>query len=169
MFDLASVIVIPANQVMQMYVLWRPDFEIQPYQVFITSAIICVWGGLTVIFLNRFLPAFQTLALILLTIGGLATIITLAASADSYASNSEVWGNFEVNNLSGWAPGVAFLTGTLNGAFTMCVGPRHRPRVHADGNFAEARPMPSPTWPKNCQIREKTYQRACSHRWVLAP
>lgn len=36
-----------------------------------------------------------------------------------HASNSAVWGDFSQNNAVGWNNGVTFLTGVLNGAFTI--------------------------------------------------
>lgn len=45
------------------------------------------------------------------------TIIVVAAMPKVHASNASVWTDFV--NSTGWSNGVAFLTGVLNGAFTI--------------------------------------------------
>ena len=47
------------------------------------------------------------------------TIIVVAAMPKVHAPNSAVWGDFSQNNAAGWNNGVTFLTGVLNGAFTI--------------------------------------------------
>ena len=57
------------------------------------------------------------MAHLVVLVGGVVTIIVLAAMPKQHASNSFVWTAW--NNQTGWGNGVAFLTGVLNGAFTI--------------------------------------------------
>jgi amino acid transporter len=59
----------------------------------------------------------QRFGLFIVLVGGLVTIIVLAAMPKQHASNSFVWTAWD--NQTGWSSGVAFLTGVLNGAFTI--------------------------------------------------
>jgi amino acid transporter len=68
-------------------------------------------------FFNRLIPKLQNLGLFLVLGGGIITIIVVAAMPKTHASNSFVWKDW--NNQTGWKSGVAFLTGVLNGAFTI--------------------------------------------------
>ncbi|TDZ46018.1 Choline transport protein [Colletotrichum trifolii] len=52
-------------------------------------------------------------------VGGVVTIIVLAAMPARHASNHFVWASFNENNATGWPSEVAFLLGVLNGAFTI--------------------------------------------------
>ncbi|KAF7358311.1 putative choline transport protein [Mycena venus] len=115
-FGLAAIVVIPANVVVQMYVVFHPDFVVQLWHIFLVFVLINWFCCLTVIFFNRFMPMLQRLGLFILAVGGLATIIVLAA-AKSHASASFVFIDWE--NATGWSGGVAFLTGMLNGAFAI--------------------------------------------------
>lgn len=69
------------------------------------------------------------------------TVIVLAAMPDAHASHSFVWTDFTVNNITGWGNGVAFLTGVLNGAFTIGT-------VDAITHLAEEFPNPRVDLPK---------------------
>jgi len=71
--------------------------------------------------------------------GGLVTIIVLAAVPDKHASSSFVWKDWV--NITGWGNGVAFLTGVLNGAFTIGT-------VDAITHLAEELPEPERDLPK---------------------
>jgi choline transport protein len=117
LFDLASIVYIMSELVVQMYAIYHPNYSIQPWHIFITLTMItwiCI--GVT-IFFNRFLPIIEQFGLFVVLVGGLATIIVLAAMPKQHASHSFVWTNW--NNQTGWSSGVAFLTGVLNGAFTI--------------------------------------------------
>lgn len=59
----------------------------------------------------------NNVGLFLITIGGLITIIVVAAMPKKHASTAFVWTSWD--NQTGWSSGVAFLTGVLNGAFTI--------------------------------------------------
>ncbi|KAJ7830322.1 choline transport protein [Mycena olivaceomarginata] len=115
-FDLAAIVTIPANVAVQMYVVFHPDFVVQPWHVFLAFVLINWFCCLTVIFFNRFMPALQKCGLFMIVVGGLVTIIVLAA-AKSHASASFVFTDWQ--NATGWSGGVAFLTGMLNGAFAI--------------------------------------------------
>jgi len=116
-FDLASVNQILANVTVQMYAVFHPDLVITPWMVYIAYLIITWAGCAFVIFCNRLIPAVQKAGLFLVIIGGLVTIIVVAAMPKQHASSSFVWTDW--NNQTGWTSGVAFLTGVLNGAFTI--------------------------------------------------
>lgn len=116
-FDLASIVSIPANVVVQMYAIFHPDLAIEAWHVFV-AFIIITWSCCAfVIFGNRFLPFLNKCGLFLIIVGGLVTIIVVAAMPKTHASTSFVWS--EWNNQAGWPNGVTFLTGVLNGAFTI--------------------------------------------------
>jgi choline transport protein len=117
LFDLASIVYIMSELVVQMYAIYHPSYTIQPWHIFVTLTLItwiCI--GVT-IFFNRFLPIIQQFGLFVVLVGGLVTIIVLAAMPKQHASHSFVWTNWD--NKTGWSSGVAFLTGVLNGAFTI--------------------------------------------------
>lgn len=116
-FDLASIITIPANVCVQFYVVFHPDFVVQPWHSYVAFVCITWICCATCIFGNRFIPYLQSPGLFLIVIGGLVTIIVVAAMPSQHASNAFVWKNFQ--NFTGWNNGVAFLTGVLNGAFTI--------------------------------------------------
>ncbi|KAJ7487145.1 choline transport protein [Mycena latifolia] len=115
-FGLTAIVTIPANIVVQMYVVFHPEFVVQSWHVFLAFLLINWCCCLTVIFFNRFLPALQKCGLFVIVVGGLVTIIVLAASK-SHASAAFVFTDWE--NTTGWSGGVAFLTGMLNGAFAI--------------------------------------------------
>ncbi|MCJ1303258.1 hypothetical protein MMC08_006066 [Hypocenomyce scalaris] len=116
-FDLASIVSIPANVAVQMYATFHPDLVIQAWHVFIAFVLITWSCCAFVIFGNRFLPFLNKCGLFLIIVGGLVTIIVVAAMPKTHASNSFVWSDW--NNQAGWGNGVTFLTGVLNGAFTI--------------------------------------------------
>ncbi|KAK3675002.1 hypothetical protein LTR78_004935 [Recurvomyces mirabilis] len=118
-FDVAAIVTIPANVSVQMYAVFHPDFTPQPWHTFVSFVLITWLCTAFVIFGNRLLPKIQHVGLFLVIVGGLVTIIVCAAMPKQHASSQEVWGNFDENNLTGWSSGVAFLTGVLNGAFTI--------------------------------------------------
>jgi choline transport protein len=116
-FDLASIASIPANVAVQMYAVFHPDLVIQPWHVYVAYLIITWSCCALVVFGNRFLPMLNNVGLFLITIGGLITIIVVAAMPKKHASTAFVWTSWD--NQTGWSSGVAFLTGVLNGAFTI--------------------------------------------------
>jgi choline transport protein len=118
-FDLASIVSIPSNVVVQMYAIFHPDLVIQPWHVYIAYVIITWSCCFLVIFGNRLLPALNNIGLFLILAGGLVTIIVCAAMPKQHADSSFVWASFDENNVTGWSGGIAFLTGVLNGAFTV--------------------------------------------------
>ena len=140
-FDLASIISIPANVAVQMYAVFHPDLAIQPWHIYIAFILITWLCCVTVIFGNRFLPILNDIGLFLILVGGLVSIIVVAAMPKVHATNSAVWGDFSQNNVAGWSDGVTFLTGVLNGAFTIGT-------PDAVTHMAEELPNPSRDMPK---------------------
>ncbi|MCJ1392781.1 hypothetical protein MMC18_005652 [Xylographa bjoerkii] len=116
-FDLASIVSIPANVVVQMYAVFHPDLVIQPYMVYIAFLLITWSCCALVIFGNRLLPLLNQFGLFLVIGGGIITVIVVAALPKTHATNTFVWSSW--NNQVGWGDGVTFLTGVLNGAFTI--------------------------------------------------
>ena len=119
MFDLASIVSIPSNVVVQMYAVFHPDFVVQPWHVYVAFVIITWACCAMVIFGNRLLPLLNNIGLFLVIVGGLVTVIVVAAMPKQHAPSDFVWGHFDDNNGTGWPGGVAFLAGVLNGAFTI--------------------------------------------------
>lgn len=138
-FDLASIAYIPANVLIQMYAVFHPDFIIEAWHTYV--AFICVvWLCCGIcIFGNRFIPYLQHVGLFLVLAGGLITIIVVAAMPKTHSSSDFVWKEWQ--NGSGWGNGVAFLTGVLNGAFTIGT-------PDAITHMAEELPNPSRDMPK---------------------
>lgn len=100
-----------------MYAVFHPDFVIQEWHPYIAFVIITWLCTAFVIFGNRLIPYLQHIGLFLIIGGGLVTIIVVTAMPKRHASNAFVWKDFQ--NMTGWSNGVAFLSGVLNGAFTI--------------------------------------------------
>ncbi|KAF2235931.1 putative choline transport protein [Viridothelium virens] len=116
-FDLASITYIVAELVVQMYVVYHPDLMIQAWHLYIAYVLIIWLAVVATVFANRFLPYLQHFGLFMVIVGGMITIIVVAAMPKQHASHSFVWTDW--TNVTGWGSGVAFLTGVLNGAFTI--------------------------------------------------
>ncbi|MCJ1306889.1 hypothetical protein MMC25_000533 [Agyrium rufum] len=116
-FDLASIVSIPSNVAVQMYAVFHPDLVIEPWHVYVAFVLITWLCAATIIFGNRILPILNHIGLFLVIVGGLVTIIVVAAVPKVHASNATIWKDFD--NQTGWPGGVAFLTGVLNGAFVI--------------------------------------------------
>ncbi|THX54693.1 amino acid transporter [Aureobasidium pullulans] len=132
-FDLCSIIAIPSNVVLQMYSLFNPDFVLEAWHTYLTYVLITWFCVLFCIFGNRFLPLLQNVGLFLLIVGGVVSIIVLAATPKTHASSTFVWSDWQ--NTTGWGGGVAFLTGVLNGSFTIAT-------VDSVSHMAEELPNP---------------------------
>jgi amino acid transporter len=117
LFAFASIIQVTANVTVAMYSIYHVDLVIQPWHVYIAYILILWVCVATVIFGNWILPYLQDIGLFFVLVGGLVTIIVVAAMPQQHASNSFVWTDW-VNN-TGWSDGVAFFTGVLNGAFAI--------------------------------------------------
>lgn len=119
LFGLASLVQVTANTVVQLYATYHTDFVSQAWHVYIAYLAVLWLCTACVVFANGLVPHTQSAGMVLVLAGGLATIVTLAAMPKQHASNQFVWGSFAENNATGWSGGVAFLTGVLNGAFTI--------------------------------------------------
>ncbi|OAP63822.1 hypothetical protein AYL99_03049 [Fonsecaea erecta] len=139
LFDLASIAYIMSELCVQMYALYHPNYVIQPWNLFVGLLCIIVLCLTVTIFFNNTLAYLQQFGLFIVTVGGIVTIIVLAGMPSKHASNRFVWTDFQ--NNTGWSGGVAFLTGVLNGAFTIGT---------ADGvtHMAEELPNPKRDLPK---------------------
>ena len=117
LFDLASIAYILSELILQMYTIYHPNFQPTGWQAFIPG-IILTWICVAIaIFFNRYIPYIQNFGMTVILLGGIITIIVVAAMPSQHASHSFVWTDFQ--NSTGWSGGVAFMTGVLNGAFTI--------------------------------------------------
>jgi choline transport protein len=139
LFDFASITQIVSNVAVQLYAIFHPDLIIEPWHVYIAYILVTIFITLTCVFANRLIPILQDAGMTLVIGGGFVTIVVLAAMPDRHASSSFVWKDFV--NLTGWGNGVAFLTGVLNGAFTIGT-------VDAITHLAEELPEPERDLPK---------------------
>ncbi|KAI1368280.1 putative amino acid transporter [Xylaria arbuscula] len=120
MFDLASLMQITANVAVQLYATYHQGTYVpEAWHVYVTYVALLWLSTLLVIFANRLVPYTQTAGMFFVIVGGVITIIVIAAMPKTHASNRFVWASFNENNLTGWQGGVAFLLGVLNGAFTI--------------------------------------------------
>ncbi|KAF5023083.1 hypothetical protein F66182_4840 [Fusarium sp. NRRL 66182] len=119
MFGLASLVQVAANAGVQCYATLTPNFTPSAWHVYVAYLVVAWLSTFLVIFSNRLVPYTQKLGLFLVVVGGLVTIIIVAAMPSKHASNHFVWNSFQENNLTGWNDGVAFMVGVLNGAFTI--------------------------------------------------
>lgn len=120
MFDLASLIQITANISVNLYLVYHQDtYVAASWHVYVAYVLITWFCVLIVVFVNRAIPHTQTAGMFFVIVGGIVTIIVIAAMPARHASNHSVWGSFDENNTTGWPAGVAFLCGVLNGAFTI--------------------------------------------------
>ncbi|KAF0328013.1 choline transporter [Colletotrichum asianum] len=119
-FALASLMQISSNVAVSMYAVYHLDTYVsQPYHVFIGYLLI-LWGSaFFIVFANKYAPHTQHVGTFFVIVGGIVTIILLAAMPKRHATNHFVWSSFNENNATGWSGGVAFLLGVLNGAFTI--------------------------------------------------
>jgi Amino acid permease len=117
MFDLASICQIEASVATQLYLVYHPDFELQAWHTYIAYILLTLISVTFCIFCNRLIPKLQDFGLFLIIGGGFITIVVLAAMPKQHATTAAVWKDWE--NGTGWSSGVAFLTGVLNGAFTI--------------------------------------------------
>lgn len=116
-FDVASVVSIPANVTVQMYAIYNKDFVVEPWHSYVAFVLITWLCTAFVIFCNRLISHLQYVGMSLIIFGGLITIIVVAAMPERHASNAFVWSDFQ--NSTGWNNGVCFLAGVLNGAFAI--------------------------------------------------
>ncbi|ORY68648.1 putative amino acid transporter [Pseudomassariella vexata] len=120
MFDLAALIQITANIIVQMYATYHQDTYVpEAWHVYVTYVLVLWLCTFLIIFANRLVPYTQHAGMFFVIVGGIITIIVIAAMPKQHASNYFVWSSFDENNLTGWQGGVAFLLGVLNGAFTI--------------------------------------------------
>lgn len=117
LFDLASIAYIMSELCVQMYLLYHPDYVIQQWNIFVCLLIVVILCLAATIFFNRYLPYLQQFGLFVVIVGGIVTVIVIAAMPRQHARSSFVWKDFA--NNTGWSGSVAFLTGVLNGAFTI--------------------------------------------------
>ncbi|ROW14846.1 hypothetical protein VPNG_03821 [Cytospora leucostoma] len=120
MFDLASLLQITANVSVALYQIYHQNsYVYEAWHVYVAYLLMLWLSVVIVVFINRIVPHTQTLGMFFVIVGGIVTIIVIAAMPKQHASNHFVWGSFKENNTTGWQGGVAFLLGVLNGSFTI--------------------------------------------------
>lgn len=120
MFDLAALLQITANVSVNLYVIYHQStYVYEAWHVYVAYVLITWFCVAVVVFVNRVIPHTQTVGMFFVIVGGIVSIIVIAAMPKQHASNYFVWGSFKENNITGWQDGVAFLLGVLNGAFTI--------------------------------------------------
>lgn len=120
MFDLASLLQITANISVNLYALYhQPTYAYAAWHVYVAYVLVTWLSVAVVVFANRLVPHTQALGMFFVIVGGVVSIIVVAAMPARHASSEFVWGSFRENNVTGWPGGVAFLCGVLNGAFTV--------------------------------------------------
>ncbi|PSR82146.1 amino acid permease-domain-containing protein [Coniella lustricola] len=146
MFGLASLVQIASNTAVQMFATLHPSYISEAWHVYIGYLLVLWLCTVTVTFANKGVPYTQQAGMFLVVIGGVVTVVALAAMPRQHASNEFVWASFTENNLTGWQGGLALLMGVLNGAFTIGT---------ADGitHVAEELPQPGRDLPKAMGIQ----------------
>lgn len=141
LFDLAALMQIGANVVVQMYAIYHGEYVSESWHVYVAFLLVTWLSTGVVIFANRIVPYTQHVGMFFVIIGGIVTIIVVAAMPKQHQTNKFVWASFDENNYTGWPGGVAFLTGVLNGAFTIGT-------PDAITHMAEELPQPKKDLPK---------------------
>lgn len=116
-FGLCSITEISANALYQMYSLYHPSVPQSEWHIYIIYVILLWMATVTILFGNRFVPLLNKLSMFLVLSGVIVTVIVVLAMPKKLASSAFVWKTWQ--NSTGWSGGVAFLTGCLNGAFTV--------------------------------------------------
>lgn len=100
MFDLAALVQITANILVQMYAIYHQDTYVpDAWHVYVTYVGVLWISTIFVIFANKLIPYTQNCGMFFVVVGGIVTIIVISAMQPSnHASNYFVWGSFEENN-----------------------------------------------------------------------
>lgn len=107
--------------VVQLYALYRPELIVKPWHIYITYVLLTWSCAAVIIFANKLLPLLNLVGLVLVSAGGLISVVVLVAMPSQRATRARVWSldSFRANNVTGWNDGVAFILGILNGAFAI--------------------------------------------------
>ena len=109
-------------QTVAMYAVFRPDFVVLQWHVFVSFLAVTWISCFLVLFANRLMPLFESLGGLFTLVGVFITIIVCAAmphvKGQAYATNSFVWKDW-VNSTGYSSNGFVFLLGMLNGAFAV--------------------------------------------------
>src|SRR5438876_99917 len=98
-----------------MYLVFHPEVQPHPYQIFIAYEIVCALACSFVLFQNRLLPFLNRVGLTFILCGVFVTIVVCVAMTKDRAPRSAVWSDFQ--NQTGYSSnGFAFIMGMLNGA-----------------------------------------------------
>ncbi|PGH00655.1 hypothetical protein AJ80_09146 [Polytolypa hystricis UAMH7299] len=143
-FGAASMSSILGNQLVSMYMLFHPELEAQPWNVFVAYILCTGLCCATVLFGNRTLPYAGHLGFFFIVGGVIVSILVCAimpyVNGQGYASNNFVWRDWE--NGTGYSSnGFVFVAGMLNGAYSVGT-----PDITS--HIAEEIPSPSRNIPK---------------------
>lgn len=123
-FGAASMSSIIGSTIVQMYALNHPDFVAESWHVFIVYIIVTWAACLSVCFFNRAMPYLNNIGIFFILSGFLITIVVLAVMPGRdgrapHATTSFVWTEWSAD--LGYPTGFVFVTGMLNGAFSVGV------------------------------------------------
>lgn len=112
----ATAAAIGSGFMMNIVLLWFPDFKPQAWQTFLIYLAILTPGFLLNIFAIRFLPLFDKIAGTWSMVGIITVIITLLSCAKgNYQPPEKVFASW--TNETGWPNGMAFILGLLQSVF----------------------------------------------------
>ncbi|OKL64246.1 hypothetical protein UA08_00062 [Talaromyces atroroseus] len=107
-----------AQQAVQMYALFHPEYTFQRWHVFVTYIAVTWMCCFVVAYANRALPWINHVGLFFIIAGVLISILVCAIMPSRHASNAFVWRDWE--NETGYSSnGMVFVMGMLNGAYAM--------------------------------------------------
>ena len=121
-FGAASMSSIVANEILAMYALYHPGYVVARWNVFVVYLILTWSCCACVLFANRLLPMFNNLGLFFMLAGCFIPILVCAimpsTTGSGHASTKTVWTDWD--NQTGYSSnGLVFVTGMLNGAFSV--------------------------------------------------
>lgn len=146
MFDLAALTQITANISINLYTVYNPDYNFEPWHTYVAYILITLLSMFFVIFANRAVPWTQNVGMFFVIVGGIVTIIVLAAMPKTHSTNKFVWNSMEEGNTTGYTTGLAFLLGVMNGSFTIGT-------PDAITHLAEEMPQPKKDLPKGIALQ----------------
>ncbi|OBT95166.1 hypothetical protein VE01_07650 [Pseudogymnoascus verrucosus] len=121
-FGASANAAIIGNGVLYCYQLYHPEMEVKRWQVFIVYQIMTWFCCCIVLFCNRALSTINRVGSFFMLAGVVVTVLVCAImpfhNGKGHASNSFVWKDW--SNETGYSNnGLVFLTGMLNGAFSV--------------------------------------------------
>ncbi|ETN39047.1 uncharacterized protein HMPREF1541_05269 [Cyphellophora europaea CBS 101466] len=119
-FAAASVSAIASNLCLEIHAYLHPEFEVKRWHTLLGYLLLNWVACGLVTMANKAVPRLNIVGLLVLLIGGIATIVVCAAMLDTNAASAKhqsVWASWEAH--IGYPDGFVFVAGMLNGAFAM--------------------------------------------------